>query len=423
MRPDAVRHRSLAVLLLACGMAHAQDAAEIQIRALLEDLAGRTGADPSRWLEYAETLHAHGLVEDAASAYREAIRLAPADHALAFQTRYLLAHAIRSRAPQDAADALETALGDRPGYPPALVLLGEIREELGEPDRAAAAYREALEIESGSALALFRLGSLRLRSGDAREAVALLERANRQAPEAGAVRAALAQAWNAAGERERARAVLAGSPESGNTNLPEIGDPIHFRMKDRDISSPRLLERARAARAAGRLAAAENRYRELAGIRPQDPVVLAEFGAVLHARSRPEEAASLYRDAVALDPGQPLARFGLGAIRAAAGDLPAAEFHFRTALEQRPDDARTLAALGDVLLRQRRVPEALAALDRALALDPGDGTAHVRRAAALAELGRFDEAWEAVRNAREAGEEPPESFLEALRQRKPEPGA
>ncbi len=395
---------------------------EPRIGALLADLAKRAGTDPAAWLEYAETLHAHGLVEKAVSAYRKVVGLIPAEDPLSFQARYLLAHAIRPRNPREAADALADALRSRPGYPPALILLGEIREELGQPEAAAVAYRQALRLEPDSSLALFRLGSLESGSGNFREAVRLLEHALGREPDAGAVRAALAAAWNAAGERERARDILR-SAEPGNTSLPGIGDPIHFRMQERDISSPRLLERARAVRAAGRFAEAEARYRDLVRIRPRDPVVLAEFGAVLHARSRPEEAEPLYRDAVALAPGQPLARLGLGMIRAAAGDLPAAEFQFRTALRQRSEDPRTHAALGDVLLRQRRFEEGLAALDRARVLDPEDGTVQVRRAAALAELGRFDEAWEAVREAREAGEEPPAAFLEALRKRLPEPGA
>ncbi len=397
---------------------------EPQVEARLTELAGRTGSDPARWLEYAEALHAHGLTEDAVAGYREVIRLAPAQGSLAFQARYLLAHAIRTSAPRQAAEELALAVNERPGYPAALVLLGEIREELGEFESAAEAYRAALAAESGSALALFRLGSLELRSGRAREAVDLLERALQREPEAGAIRATLAQAWNAAGDRERAREVLrdAGTGNTAeNTSLPGIGDPIHFRMTDRDISSPRILERAREAREAGRLEEAENWFRDLAQIRPRDPLVLAEFGAVLHSRSKPEEAEPFYRDAIALDPEQPLARFGLGVIRAAAGDLPAAEFHFRAALEKRMGDPATHVALADVLLRQRRIEEGLAALDRASDLDPDDGTIHVRRAAALAELERFDEAWEAVTEARAAGEEPPAAFLEALRERRPEP--
>ncbi|MDE2659509.1 MAG: tetratricopeptide repeat protein [Acidobacteriota bacterium] len=388
---------------------------------LVEALRARP-ADPARWLEYGETLHAHGLVSDAAECYRAALELLPAGDVTRLTARYLLAHALRGADRAGAAEVLEAAVAEHPGYPPSLLFLGELLEELGDRPAAAARYRQALELDPGSALALFRLGSVELAVGEAREAIALLERALALAPAAGAVRAALARAWNAAGDRDRGRAVLGagtGRPEAG---LPPIEDPVHFRMTERDISSPRLLERARAARGAGRLDDAEVLYRDLAQIRPRDADVLAEFAAVLDQRGRAGEAEPLYRDAVALDPGQALARFGLGVLRAREGNLTAAEYEFRESLETRPDEPQTHAALGDVLLRQRRFEPALAALERVRRLDPEDGASRVLAAVALAELGRFEEAWRAIHEAQDLGAEVPEGFVTVLRARHPEPG-
>ena len=395
----------------------------------VRDLLGR-GAEVIRerpddargWLEYAEMLHAHGLVREAAECYRRALERLPAGDVTRLTARYLLAHAVRGTDPAGAAEALAAAVEEHPGYPPSLIFLGELREELGDRAAAEAAYRQALALDPASALALFRLGSLRLAAADAAQAVELLEPALALTPDAGAVRAALVQAWSRAGDRDRARQVLdagAGRPEAG---LPPIEDPIHFRMTERDESSPRLLARARAARSAGRLGDAESLYRDLARIRPRDADVLAEFGAVLDQRGRPEEAEPLYRDSVALDPRQPLARFGLGVLRAREGDLPTAEYEFRESLESRPEAATTHAALGDVLLRQGRFEPALDSLRQAAALDPADGSSHVLAAVALAELGRFPDAWKAVHAARERGTEPPDDFLAALRARHPEPG-
>ena len=397
---------------------------EPQVAALLAGLAGEVAArpaDPGVWLGYGEALHAHGLVAEAARCYRETARLAPAAGAAGFASRYLLAHALRGSTPAEAAAALEEALEGDPGYAPGLVLLGEIREERGDRSGARTAYEGALDLMPGSGLALFRLGSLRLLDGEPREAIPPLERALAAEPDAGAVRSALAQAWNAAGDRERAREVLRQAGGGTGSGLPGIEDPIHFRMTGRDISSPRLLERARAARDSGRLPEAEERYRQLTRIRPRDAGALAGLGAVLDQRGRPEEAEPLYRDAVALDPDQALARFGLGALMAREGDLAGAEFQFRAALAARPDEAEAHAALGDVLLRQRRFGAALASLESAARLDPADGAVRVFTAVALAELGRFEEAWEAVHEARRLGAEAPAGFLAALREKHPEP--
>ena len=398
---------------------------EPQVRDLLERSAGEVRARPVNafaWLEYAEALHAHGLVEEAARCYREALQRLPAGDATRLTARYLLAHAVRGADPAAAAESLATAVAEHPGYPPSLVLLGELREEIGDRAGAADAYREALALDPGSSLTLFRVGATELGQGNASAAIPLLEQSLALAPDAAAVRAALVRAWSAAGDREKARQVAdagAGRPAGG---LPSIEDPIHFRMSERDISSPRLLERARAARADGRLGDAESLYRDLARIRPRDAGVLAELGAVLDQRGRPGEAEPLYRDAVALDPGQALARFGLGVLRAREGDLSAAEYEFSESLESRPGEPQTHAALGDVLLRQRRFEAALAALERAGQLDPRDGPSRVLAAVALAELGRFEEAWAAVHEARDLGAAVPEGFLAALREKHPEPG-
>ena len=388
---------------------------------LAQDVRARP-ADAGARLEYAETLHAHGLVREAAECYRQALELLPAGDVTRLTARYLLAHAVRGSDPAAAAEALAAAVEEHPGYPPSLVFLGELREEVGDRPGAETAYRQALDVDPGSALALFRLGSVRLAAGDARQAIPLLARALALAPESGAARSALARAWSVAGDRDQARKVAEAGERRPPGGLPPIEDPIHFRMNARDISSPRLLERARAARREGRLGDAESLYRDLAGIRPRDADVLAELGAVLDQRGRSGEAEPLYRDAVALDPGQALARFGLGVLRAREGNLSAAEYQFRQSLESRPEESQTHAALGDVLLRQRRFEPAFAALERAGQLDPDDGASRVLAAVALAELGRFEEAWSAVHAAQDLGAEPPEGFLAALRAKHPEPG-
>lgn len=398
---------------------------EPQVGELLARLAGEVREQPdtaAAWLEYGETLHAHGLVQEAAECYGAALALLPVGDVTRLTARYLFAHAVRGSDPGGAAQTLAAGIEEHPGYPPSLILLGELREELGDRPGAGTAYREALRLDPGAALALFRLGSVELAVGEFREAIDLLERALALAPDAGGVRAALARAWNAAGERERGREVLDAGQGRADGGLPSIEDPIHFRMSERDISSPRLLERARTARSTGRLGHAESLYRDLARIRPRDADVLAEFGAVLDQRGRSREAEPLYRDAVVLDPEQALARFGLGVLRAREGNLPAAEYEFRKSLESRPEEPQTHAALGDVLLRQRRFGPALAALERARQLDLEDGPSRVLTAVALAELGRFEEAWTAIHEARDLGAEIPEGFVAALRAKYPEPG-
>jgi len=116
---------------------------------LVEELRARP-EDPARWLEYGETLQAHGLVSEAAECYRTALELLPAGDVTRLTARYLLAHALRGADRAGAAEVLEAAVAEHPGYPPSLLFLGELREELGDRRAAQARYRQALELDPGS---------------------------------------------------------------------------------------------------------------------------------------------------------------------------------------------------------------------------------------------------------------------------------
>lgn len=62
--------------------------------------------------------------------------------------------------PADAAQELDGALEDNPDYVPALLNLGNLREDLGDRPGARAAYERALAVEPGDSLALARLAGV-----------------------------------------------------------------------------------------------------------------------------------------------------------------------------------------------------------------------------------------------------------------------
>lgn len=62
--------------------------------------------------------------------------------------------------PADAAQELDAALEDNPDYVPALLNLGNLREDLGDRPGARAAYERALAVEPGNSLALARLAGV-----------------------------------------------------------------------------------------------------------------------------------------------------------------------------------------------------------------------------------------------------------------------
>lgn len=82
-----------------------------------------------------------------------------------------------------------------------------------------------------------------------------------------------------------------------------------------------------------------------------------------------------------------------------AGDLAGAERFLRQAVQTEPSHAVAAHQLGEVLLEQRRAPEALAAFNQAVRLRPDFAVAHADRALALAAMSRPAEAESSLRTS------------------------
>jgi len=143
---------------------------------------------------------------------------------------------------------------------------------------------------------------------------------------------------------------------------------------------------------AGRLDAAEDIYRRILAVEPQQPGAWHGLGDALRALNRFEEAARCYQTAVAIDPALDEAYHGLAIALRQWGRLPEAEACLREGLQRWPGHLQLLQGLGNVLVDQGRLPEAescFAAVMRALPAEPFGylGLANVR-----AKQGRLDEA-------------------------------
>jgi tetratricopeptide (TPR) repeat protein len=189
--------------------------------------------------------------------------------------------------------------------------------------------------------------------------------------------------------------------------------------------SPRLLE-ALELHKAGKLAAAESVYAAILADTPDDPDALNLGGLALHALGKREEAAARFARAIALIPEFADAHANLGAVRRTEDRLDEAAACFARAIEIEPAHGFAANNLGLVRLAQGALLEAIGLFAQARALMPGqpeivinlsiaymklgdpktalkeldvlaeaapkDKRAHFGRGAALAELGRIDEA-------------------------------
>jgi protein O-GlcNAc transferase len=113
---------------------------------------------------------------------------------------------------------------------------------------------------------------------------------------------------------------------------------------------------------------------------------------LLQSIGKPAAAAQLYQRVLDGNPNCLEACFMLGALYSQLGRLPDAITAMQKALAIRPDDPTLLQAYGSFLIEAGRFAEAIALFDQALALRPDAAPFHFNRALALAMTGRGEEA-------------------------------
>lgn len=117
--------------------------------------------------------------------------------------------------PDDARRALEQALRCNPDYVPAMLNLGNLREDFGDREGAGQSYRRALSVDSGNILALARLAGVshaeRLDQALADDIAAVLARPNLSAADRADLGFALGALLDAAGHYDEAFTAVAGA--------------------------------------------------------------------------------------------------------------------------------------------------------------------------------------------------------------------
>jgi tetratricopeptide (TPR) repeat protein len=130
----------------------------------------------------------------------------------------------------------------------------------------------------------------------------------------------------------------------------------------------------------GRLTEAEARYRQALAARPRQPVALRNLGVLFETHGRHAETLALADEALAAEPGHGEALYARGNALFGLGRFEEAAASYRLAADV-PDNAyEALTKLGMTLAALRRQADALEALDRAVALQPGEALARFRRA-------------------------------------------
>jgi Flp pilus assembly protein TadD len=157
-----------------------------------------------------------------------------------------------------------------------------------------------------------------------------------------------------------------------------------------------MLHAALVHHAEGRTEQAEALYRDLLRSEPDNHRALGMLAIILSDGPDVDEAETILLRHLALRPDDGASLHRLGRLRARSGDDGAAVDLYRRAATALPGLAPIHNDLGVSLDRLGRRPEALEALDTAIALDSAYAAAHGNRGFVLLEMQRFDEATDAL---------------------------
>ncbi len=209
--------------------------------------------------------------------------------------------------------------------------------------------------------------------------------------------------------------------------------PTHVPPSKTDAETDTLLAAAIQAHQSGRIAEAQEQYRRVLNVRPndaealhlfgvaehqqgrnkealswieravavnsRDAAILSNLGLVLRALGRRDEAVTVLEQAVQFAPTYRIAHKNFGTVLKELGRTTQAEQRFRHFLTLAPRDASGWRNLGDVLISQKRYVEAESAFRQAVTLDPTAADAHNNLGVVLKELNRLDDSEACYREA------------------------
>ena len=377
-------------------------------RAQTDDLSSDGSADPVKLFERGQNAHAHGELVKALEFYEEAIKVRPEFAEAEFQRGNALVGL--GRLPE-AESALRRAIELRKDWSMPYSALGALLVRLNRDADAESVLRQAVKLDGQDNLALRMLADIRLRGGDAKEALELTRRATTDADAPASTWFLRAMAERATGDKVAALASFDRVLQLDPANLSALLERAETRLSAgeneralADLKKAETLIKGDKA-IASRLAAdyelagepdQAKRVAEAAGLSQALPV---SNDGTLKVVGTPEEIEAANSDdpVVALkalenllgkNPNNAmlLARLGV-AYRTVDANRSLA--YYKRAAEKEPANPDYATGYSSALVQARRFAEAAGILRRVIQTAPNNYVAHANLATALYELKQF----------------------------------
>ena len=354
------------------------------VEALPPSLSSRSQPDP----ETVARLRSLGYAASGETSSPEGAALPDPKDRLHLWTRIeeVILHQGAGDLPKAISAALEV-LEEDPTNLLALELFANARADSGEREEAIEIYRRILDIDASRPLSHVLFANLLWQSGDLNGAEESFLAALERDPDFARAHRRLGELYFTRGETEKALSSFGRAGELA-------GDDVETRLGI-----------ARSLKAAGDLSAAMKELETLHRRNPRNPEVLAEYAGTMAQQGEADRALAL----LAAGPDHHDVHYTTSVILRSRDRMPEALAEIERALALEPASAVALHDRGVILSRMGRLPEAVASLTKAL---ESVDTPSTRNALGTA-LCRMERCEEAIRHFERAVEAAP-NFVEAL---------
>jgi tetratricopeptide (TPR) repeat protein len=355
-------------------------------------------------------LQAWEQLDAAHQAYTRAQALAPRSFEWLYLDGVVLERLARHA---EAAQKLERALAESPGYLPARLALPEALFEAGDLSRSRRLFEALTDEPLAEPRAHFGLGRIDAAENHHAAAIQHFERAIALFPEWGSAQSALAQSHRAPGRPEDARRALERHVQYG-ARWPGLDDPVLAAVNGLKDDAAARLQRGLALAAAGDLDGAIAAHEAALARDPNFAQAHANLIGLYGRKQNWTKAEEHYRATVALGVSLGDAHYDYGVLLAQQQKWDAAEQAYRQSIAVNPLHAPAHNNLGQLLERRQSFEDAASEYERAVDADPAFRIARFNLARMLMALGRLDRAIAELDKLREPVDQATPAYLFAL---------
>jgi tetratricopeptide (TPR) repeat protein len=288
-----------------------------------------------RWYQFAATLDAHELLDEAATYYQKALSLRPGHMESLYNCGLVFEYLGRH---DDAKKSWDQILSKDPGHPHTNFRVGEYHFRNGALDEALACFQIFIADHPESAMGHSRIGRTLLQLNRPDEALAELNRVLESEPLDRPTLVSIAQAYLRSGDREKAQQIQQQLKDDESLfDALALIDPLRAAVTVRAVNSNTCIARAEKHERIGEYACALKEYQLAAVGQPLNAKIEDRIGKLLVRLDLSADAILHFDRAIALDPTLVNAYHNRGFAREKLGQRKEAIAEYLHVLEMEPD--------------------------------------------------------------------------------------